>query len=127
MRGDVQSCSFAGFERNADLEQPRQHGGLAPCGPQLELGVARAAQSYHKPVGRAIDSDRRDDLRVASVQALGQPDERRKKADGPPGLAAQRIQSGARFLRRPLAVEPGCEGDRLDFSRFEPPQVAMLD
>ena len=53
-------------------------------GPELELGIAARAQLYERILPAIVQLHRGERLRVAAIQPFGQPQDRRKRAHGPP-------------------------------------------
>ena len=96
-------------------------------GPQLQLRVARRPQLQQIVVAAVVELEVRDRLRVAAIEALGQPQDRRERANGAPRAPAQAAEAVVLPLRRRLAVIPRDEADRLDFVRLEAAQIAVLD
>src|SRR5262249_33527241 len=63
-------------ETQRPLEHVLERVGVALRGPQLQLGVTRHAQPDQVRVAARDHVDSRDDLRVAAVEPLGQPQHR---------------------------------------------------
>ena len=88
--------------------------------PELELGIAGRAQPYSQRVASFVDVDAANDLRVAPIEPLGEPDER---AEQPHRPALRRGQIGVpvvRLLRLRLAMISRGERDDLDLVGIEP-------
>jgi hypothetical protein len=95
--------------------------------PQLQLRVARGSHLQQPIVSAIVKLDARDRLRVAAVEAFGQAQNRRERADraaAPPADVPERAMA---FFRRGLAVIPRDQRDGLDLVRLEAPQIAVLD
>jgi hypothetical protein len=54
------------------------------CRPQLELGIARRPQLKQHVLSTIVKLESRHDLRVTAIEALGQPQDGRKRLDGLP-------------------------------------------
>ena len=64
--------------------QPLERGGVAAGGPQLELGVACRPQLQQGVVAAIVQLDAGDRLRVAAIEAFGEPQNRGERADHAP-------------------------------------------
>jgi len=95
--------------------------------PDLELGVASRSDLQQIVVAAVVQLETRDDLRVAAVEALGQPQNRGKRAHCPTRAASQIAKALVRALRRRLPVVARDQRNRLDLVRLEPAQMAILD
>ena len=86
MVGRVDRTSFvvvAGdFEANRLAKDVFEGCDVAVRRPQLELGVARGAQSRQVVVAARIEVDARERLGVAAVEAFGEPNHGRECLDG---------------------------------------------
>ncbi|HYM25237.1 MAG TPA: hypothetical protein VEU08_18600 [Vicinamibacterales bacterium] len=71
--------------------------------------------------------DRAHALRMAAVEALGEPQDRRERADRPPLLAFQIAESLVAALRRRLAMVTCDQRHDFDFVRLEAAEVAVAD
>lgn len=96
-------------------------------GPELELGVARCAELDEIFVAAVVQFDTRHRLRVAAIERLGEPKNRRQCADGAAPFRSQRAEISVRFLWGRLAVIPRDEGNGLSFCGLEAAKVAVLD
>ena len=88
------------FEAQRLAEHGFERRDVAVGGPELELGVARGAQPRQVVVAPRIQVDAGQRLRVAAIQAFGEPDHGRKRLDGLPQRAlefaiARRVISSA--------------------------------
>src|SRR5687767_9881902 len=100
---------------------------LTMGGPELELGVARCAEFDKVFLAAVVQLDAGHRLRVAAIERLGEPQNRRQCADGAAPFRAQRTEIGVRFFWRRLAVIAGDERNRLSFCGLEAAKVAILD
>jgi hypothetical protein len=64
-------------------EERLERGGVPHGRPQLELRVAGRADLEQGVLAPIVQIDARDALRMAAVQALGEAQQRRERADGP--------------------------------------------
>src|SRR5919108_5978832 len=64
---------------------------------------------------------------MAAIEALGQPQNRRKRSDRTARLARQTAVAFVAPLRRRLAVVTGNERDGFYFFRIEAAEIAVLD
>ena len=96
-------------------------------GPELELCVACCSQPDEVFLAAIVHLDTCHRLRVAAIERLGKPQNRRKRADGLPLSRAERAEVAVRFFRRRLSMIPRHERDDLGFCRLEAAQVAVLD
>src|SRR5262249_53157345 len=87
------------FAREA-LERRR----VAHGGPELQLGVARGAQLQQVVVAAIVELEPRDRLRVAAVEALGEPQDRGQRAHGAAQAPRQLAEAGVLPLRRRLTM-----------------------
>ena len=97
------------------------------CGPQFELGVARRAQLDQVLAPAVHDIDAADDLRMAAIEILDQPQNRRQYADDGAQLRPERAVFFVDFLRRYLAVVARDKRDHFGLVRFEPAKIAVAD
>src|SRR5437588_4230498 len=74
-------CSSADFYSERFAEQARKRIGVAASRPDLELGVSARSQLQKNVVAAIVEVDAGDRLRVASIEALGEPEDRGKRAD----------------------------------------------
>src|SRR6185295_2785111 len=117
----------------ADFEPQRfaghafERGRVARRGPQLELGVAGGAQLQQVVVAAIVDVEAGDALRMAAIEALGEPQHRRQRADDAARAPRQIAEPLVLSFRRPLAVVARDQADGLDLLRLEAAQVAVLD
>ena len=95
--------------------------------PDLQLRVAGRMQVEEHVLTAVAHVEPRNDLRVASVQPFGEPQNRREQAHrtAQPGRQARVLR--VRFLRRASTMVPRHERDDLDLLRLEAAQVAVLD
>ena len=100
---------------------------MAVRGPELELGITGGAQPHQIRVPLGYDIDRRDDLRMAAIEAFGQPEHRGQRADGAPQASLQHPVSVVHFLRRRLPMVAREERDDFDLLRIEAAQLSVLD
>ena len=54
-------------------------------GPQFQFRVARRVQPHQEIVVIPADVDPRDHLRMAAIEAFGEPDKRAQQPHDPPG------------------------------------------
>ena len=78
-------------------------------------------------VAAIVQLEPRDGLRMAAVEALGEPQDRGQRADRPARAAPHVSEPVVTPLGRRLAVVARHERDRFDLVGFEAAQVAVLD
>jgi hypothetical protein len=120
-------------ERPADFDperlagQPLERGGVSARRPQLQFCVARRPQLQQIIVSAVVQIEPGDGLRMAAVEAFGQPQDGGERADRVPRAAAHVSEPGMASLGRRLTVIARDERDRFDLVRLEAAQVAVLD
>jgi hypothetical protein len=117
----------AGFDPQRFPQQSFEGGGMARRRPQLEFGVAGHPHLQQGIVAPIVQLDVREALSVAAVQTLGQPQNGRKRSHDASPFARQLAVFLVTDLRRRAAMVPGYERNCIDFLRFEPPQIPILD
>jgi len=95
--------------------------------PQFELRVAARADLQQRVFAAVVQLDARQALRVAAIEAFGQPQDRGERPDGLPALPRQTSVLLVTVLRRRAPMVPRDQRDRVDFLRLEAAQVAVLD
>jgi len=100
---------------------------MARRGPELQFGVARRPGLQHRIVAAIAELHPGDRLRVAAIEAFGQPEARRERAHRPPPLAPQVGIAVVPPAWRRLAMISRDERHRLDFVGLEAAQVAVFD
>ena len=99
-----------------------------PCGgPELQLHIARRPQPYQVVVAAIVELQAGDGLRVTAIETLGQPQDRRERANRATAPLAELVHRAMTLLRRGLPVVPRHQRDRLDLVRLEPAEIAVLD
>ncbi len=96
-------------------------------GPRFELGVTGRADADPQRFALPRHVHRLDDLRVAAIEAFGQPNERPKQAYRTAVGRREILESLVILLRFGLAVIARGERDHLDLVGIEPAQIAVLD
>jgi len=96
-------------------------------GPDLELGVARRPHLQQVVVAAIVELERADALRVAAIEAFGQPENRGERAHRATLLALQIAEAVVAALRRRLAVIARDQRNHLDLVGLEPTQIAVPD
>src|SRR5688500_8754908 len=96
-------------------------------GPELQLGVARCSKFDEIFFTAIVQLHARDGLRMATIERLGEPQNRSQGAHRAAPLRTKRAEIGVRFLWRRLAVIPRHQRDDLRFRRLETPQMTVLD
>jgi hypothetical protein len=109
------------------VDEPLERDGVPIGRPQLELGVGLRSQLQQGVFAPVVQLDAADGLRMAAVQALGEPQDRGQRADHAPAAAGKAAQRSVLFLGRGLAVVARYERDRFDFVGLEAAQVAVAD
>src|SRR4029078_4269540 len=115
------------FEADRQIELPLERRHVTMCGPQLQLRIAVRAKPGEVVVTARKEVDAGERLRVAPIEALGEPDDRRQHAHGPAQRAVQIPVPLVRLFGCRLAVISRDQRDHLDLSRFEPAQITILD
>jgi hypothetical protein len=95
--------------------------------PQFELCVARRAQLQQIVVAAVVQLESRHGLRVAAVEAFGEPQDGGERSDGNPRAAPQVAEPVMTALGCRLTVITGHQRDRFDLVGLEAAQVAVLD
>ena len=95
--------------------------------PQLQLRIARGPQLQQPVVAAVVQFEPGDWLRVAAVEALGEPEDGRQRPYRPPAPAAELPVLLVAPLRRRLAVITGNQRDDLDLFWIKAPQVSIFD
>jgi hypothetical protein len=102
-------------------DQPFERRGMPLRRPELQLRIARRSQLQQPVVAAVVQLEPGHRLRVAAVEALGEPENRRKRPYGPPARAAKLPVLLVAPLRRRLAVIAGHQRDNLNLFRIEAP------
>jgi len=100
--------------------------GVPRRGPQLQLGIARGAKLQQVVVAAVVELEAGDGLRVAAIEALRQPQDRRERAHGSPYAPPQVGEAVVLSLRRRLAMVAGDQGDGFNLVRLEAAKIAVL-
>jgi hypothetical protein len=95
--------------------------------PHFQLRVAAGSDLQQAVVAAIVQLDGRDGLLMTAIEAFGQPQNRRQRANGSPAFPAELAEAVVTFLRRRLAVIAGDERHRFDLLRVEPSKIAVLD
>jgi hypothetical protein len=90
-------------------------------GPHLQFRVARRPQLQQRVVAPIVDVEAGDRLRMAAVEALGQPENRGERADGFPPLAPEVAVVVVPSSGRRLTMIARHQGDDFDFLGLETP------
>ena len=125
MRGRLGSDA-ADFDAQGFSGHPLERRRVARGGPQLELHIACRPQLQQVVVAAVVDLEAGNTLRVAAIEALGEPQHRRQRANGAPRPPRQLAEAVVLALRRALAVVARDQRDRFDLFRLEAAQVAVL-
>ena len=115
------------FEADRQIELPLERRHVTMCGPQLQLRITVRAKPGEVVVTARKEVDPGERLRVAPIEPLGQPDNRRQHSHGPAQRAVQIPVPLVRLFRRRLTVISRDERDHLDLPRLEPAQITILD
>ena len=89
--------------------------------PELQLRIARRPQLQQPVVAAVVQLEAGHRLGVAPVEALGEPEDRRKRPYGTPPLVSEFPVFFVAALRRRLAVIAGDQRDDLDLFGVKPP------
>ena len=116
----------ADFDAERLSRQSFKWRGVPRGGPELQFRVARRAQLQQVVVAAIVELEPGNRLRVAAVEALGQPQNRRKRSHRSPCSPAQ--------VGEPIVLPLGCrlpmitrdERDGFDLIRLEAAEVAVL-
>lgn len=73
---------------------------VARGGPEFQLRVARRPQLQQVVVSAVVKLDAVDDLRVTAIQAFGEPQDRRERADRAPRPAPEIAEAVVTALGR---------------------------
>ena len=95
--------------------------------PQLELGVAARADLQQGVFAAIVQLDAGQALRVAAVEAFGQPQDGREASNRAAAISWEIRKVFVTVLWRRAAVVPGDQCDGIDFLGLEAPQIAVLD
>src|SRR6266542_555138 len=115
------------FEANRQIELPLERRHVTMCGPQLQLRVAVRAKPGEVVIAAWKEVNPGERLRVAPIQAFGQPDNRRQHPHGSAQRIAQVPVSLVRFFGDRLAMISRHQRDDLDLSGVEAAQITILD
>jgi len=96
-------------------------------GPQLQLRVAGRPQLQQVVVAAIVKFEIGDGLRVAAIEAFGQPQNRGERADHASVAPAEVTELSVLALGRRLAVIARDERDDVDLVGLEPAEIAVLD
>ena len=95
--------------------------------PQLQLRVSGRSQLQQAIVPAIVELDGADRLRVASIEALSEAQNRGERADRAPPLLVEVAVALVAFLRRRLPVIPRDERHGFDLVGLETAEVAVPD
>ena len=95
-------------------------------GPELQFGVARRPGLQQRVAAAIAELYSGDRLRVAAIEAFGQPQDRRERANRPPALAPQVGKAVVAPARGRLAMISRDERHRLDFVGLEAAKVPVF-
>src|SRR5262249_54849043 len=94
--------------------------------PELQLRVARCAQLQQVVVAAIVALEARNRLRMAAIEAPGQPQDGRERANRSARAPAQVGEPIVFPLGCRLPMVTGDQRDRFDLVRFEAAEVAVL-
>src|SRR5262245_32388382 len=117
----------AHFDAKRLVDEALERDRVTVGSPPLELGVGLGPELQQGVFAPIVQLDAADGLRMAAVQALGEPQDRGERADHAPAGAGKATQRPVFFLRRRATMVPCNERDRLDFVGLEAAQVAVAD
>ena len=100
---------------------------MARGGPEFQFRLARRPQLQQVVVSAVVKLDAVDDLRVAAIQALGEPEDGRERADRAPRPALEIAEAVVTALGRYLPMIARHERNCLDLVRLESTQIAVFD
>src|SRR5262245_42220245 len=106
---------------------PFEGGGMSRRRPELQFRVAGRPQLEQPVVAAVVQLEVGHRLRMAAVEALGQPEDCGQRPDRPAAPAAELAVLLVPSLRRRLPVIPGDERDDLDLLRVEASQIPIFD
>src|SRR5579872_5114401 len=115
------------FDAERLAGHPLEGRGVALRRPELQLRVARRSDLQQIVVAAVMELDRGHTLRMAAIEALGEPQDGRERSHGAPFLALQIAESLVAALRRRLAMVARHERHDFDFVRLEAAEVAVAD
>ena len=95
--------------------------------PEFELGVAGGSNLQQVVVAAVVQFDAAHDLRVTAIEALGEPQHRRQRADGAARPALQIAEAVVAALGRRLAVVARDQRNLLDLVGLEAAQIAVAN
>src|SRR5262245_13870238 len=75
------NMGFAHFKAQRLADDPLEGGGMAAGRPQLELGVRRRSHLHQEIILAVMQFEAGDRLRMTSIQALGETEDRRQRRD----------------------------------------------
>jgi hypothetical protein len=113
------------FESQRTPEHALERGGVPVGGPTLELDIAGRPKAHQVVISSGYEIDAGEGLRVAAVEAFGEPDHSRECPDGLPRRAAQRAVFVVRFLGYSLSMVSRDERDDVNFGRIESAEPAV--
>jgi hypothetical protein len=109
----------ADFDTQRFADQPFKFCRVPAGSPQLELRVARGAELQQTIIPPIVHFKAGNRLRVAAVEAFGQPQDGGEGTDGFPALFAEIAVDIVAALGRRLPVIARDEADDVDFFRLE--------
>jgi hypothetical protein len=117
----------AHFDAKRLLDEVLERDGVPIGSPQLELGVGLGPQLQQGVFAPVVQLDAADGLRMAAIQALGEPEDRGQRANRAAAAARKAPQRTVFLLGRRPAVISRHQRDGFDFVGLEAAQVAVAD
>ena len=112
---------------NRRPEQPGQRRGVPGGGPLFQLGVARRPQPDGQAIVATGNLHLADDLSVAAIKPLGQPDKRAEELHGSPERSTQRAVTLVSALRRGQSMIARHQADDRDLVGVESAQFPVAN
>ena len=118
-------CAYFDAHRLAD--ETLELGSMSRRCPELEFGVARRPQLQQSIVAAIVQLEARHRLRVAAIEALGEPQHGRQTSNATAALLLEVAVPVVAALGRRLPMVAGDQRDVFHFLGIEPAQIPVLD
>jgi hypothetical protein len=120
-------CQSTGFQAERLADDALEGIYVPHAGPQLELDIARGSKLQQCVLTAILQLDGGNRLRVAAVEIFGELQHRRQRANHATPLPLEIAEA---FMPSVGGRPPMVAGDQrndIDFVRFEPAQIAVLN
>src|SRR4051795_3248451 len=113
------------FKADGSIQLPFKGRDVPMRGPEFQFRIPAGAKPGKVVLASWKQVNSLYCLRVASIEPLGEPDDRRQHAHRRAERAPEIAEPLVRLLRRSLPVVAGDEGDHFHFTGIESPQVPI--